>query len=48
MEALTIVRIGLLLLLGVVAVVETWRSGKLEAENNELRAELSNVRGGEQ
>ena len=48
MEALTIVRIGLLLLLGAVAVIETWRCGKLEEENNELRAELSKVRGGEQ
>ena len=48
MESLTIVRIGLLLLLGVVAVIETWRCGKLEAENKELRADLSDVRGGKQ
>lgn len=48
MEAWTIWRLMLLLVLGAVAVIETWRCGKLEAENNELRAELSDVRGGEQ
>lgn len=48
MEAWTIWRLMLLLVLGVVAVVETWRCGKLEDEIDELRAELSNIHGGEQ
>ena len=44
MEWLTIVRFWLIVILGTVAIVEAWRAGKLEAENDELFAELQELR----
>ena len=44
MEFLTVMRFLLVMILGVVAVVETWRAGKLENENSLLLAEVRTLR----